>query len=341
MNSTVRAAVIGASGYSGQELLGILLRHPQVKIGSLFAHSKAGNKLADISPRFSGRIDATLNPYSAEAASAHDIIFSALPSGQGMELLGDLADRGKSVIDLSGDFRLQNPVSYQHFYGRPCKVEHLLPEAVYGLPEQNRAKIQEAHLLANPGCYPTSAIIPLLPLLRGGLIEHEHIAISSMSGVSGAGRSASPELSFCEVNETVRAYKVGNHQHIPEIRAALEQDAGKPVSFTFTPHLIPITRGIYTTSAATLRFGVNEEHILSAYRDAFRDEPFVRVSSTEIPEIRNVLHTNYIDIGFCVQPEENRVIIMSAIDNLVKGAAGQAVQNMNIMFGFGEAEGLH
>jgi N-acetyl-gamma-glutamyl-phosphate reductase len=251
-----------------------------------------------------------------------------------------LLSAGKRVIDLGGDFRLQDTSLYERYYKRPHMASTLLKQSVYGLPEWNYDQIKTASLIANPGCYPTSAIMPLAPLLKEGIIESEGIAISSLSGVSGAGRSASVDMSFAEVNESVRAYKVGIHQHIPEIRTALEVLSNTQVKLTFVPHLLPITRGIYTSSYATLKQQVNEQEILAVYEQYYAAAPFVRYSATLIPDIKNVALTNFIDIGFRINQEDRQLVVLSTIDNLIKGAAGQAVQNMNIMFGLQETEGL-
>jgi N-acetyl-gamma-glutamyl-phosphate reductase len=334
------ASIIGASGYSGAELLRILLRHRHISVGPLFANTSAGKRVDEVYPVFAGRVDSTYQPYSIEAACTSDVVFIALPSGEAMSLVPDLLERGKKVIDLGGDFRLRDVGVYREYYKREHASPQLLGTAVYGLPEWNRSRIQSASFVANPGCYPTSAILPLAPLLKEGLIKPRGIVVNSLSGVSGAGRNASVDLSFSEVNESVKAYKVGVHQHIPEIRQALADLGGSDVALTFVPHLLPIIRGIYTSIYAQLAGEATQESVLEAYRRHYANEPFVRVSATAIPEIKNVNFTNYIDIGFRVYPENNHIIIFSAIDNLVKGAAGQAVQNMNIMLGYDETEGL-
>jgi N-acetyl-gamma-glutamyl-phosphate reductase len=268
-----------------------------------------------------------------------DLVFLALPSGESMALAPRLMAGQAKVIDLSGDFRLPDAGLYKQFYGRDHTAGVLLEMAVYGLPELNRDAIRRARLVANPGCYPTAAILALLPALRNGLIDPASVVINSLSGVSGAGRSASVDLSFSEVNENVRAYKVGNHQHIPEIQLVLEHVAGGPVRLTFIPHLVPITRGIYTTVCADLVRGLATEEVLALYDDSYAGAPFVRVKR-RVPEIRAVVNTNYCDIGLTVEARTNRLIIQSVIDNMVKGAAGQAVQNMNLMFGVAEEVSL-
>jgi N-acetyl-gamma-glutamyl-phosphate reductase len=340
LSTALRASIVGASGYSGAELLKILLRHNFVKVDKLFANSSVGKRVKDIYPWFAGRVETTYESYSFDAVDKSDIIFIALPSREAMNIVPALLERGKRIIDLGGDFRLKDPALYEKFYKHQHIAVHLLPQAVFGLPEWNRAAIRTATLVANPGCYPTSAILPLAPVLKEGIVHPHGITISSLSGVSGAGRSASIDFSFGEVNESVRAYKVGEHQHIPEIKTSLEAIIGSPVSMTFVPHLLPITRGIYTSIYATLTNSVTPSDVLEAFRKYYGKEPFVRFSDISIPEIKNVNYTNFIDIGFRIYADNNQLIILSAIDNLVKGAAGQAVQNMNIMFGYNETEGL-
>jgi N-acetyl-gamma-glutamyl-phosphate reductase len=333
-------SIIGASGYSGAELLKILSRHRGVAIGKLFANSSAGRRLDDVNPGFKKVVSIELEGYEPGAAAGSDLVFIALPSGEAMKIVPELLEAGKQVIDLGGDFRLSDAGAYESYYKRSHTAADLLPRAVYGIPEWNRAEIRDSRLIANPGCYPTSAILPLVPLLREGIVNGRGIIINSMSGTSGAGRASSAEYSFSEVNETVRAYRVGDHQHIPEIRQALEAASGREVTVTFTPHLIPITRGIYTSAYASLLRDTDAAEIEAIYEKYYGTEPFIRFSGSAIPEIKNVLNTNCIDIGFHVDPAERRITILSAIDNLVKGAAGQAVQNMNILFGYDETEGL-
>jgi N-acetyl-gamma-glutamyl-phosphate reductase len=338
--STLKVSIVGASGYSGAELLKMLLRHKHSTVEKLFANTSAGKQVSDIYPWFAGRVESSYEPYSVDAACDSDVVFVALPSGEAMNLVPDLLSRGMKVIDLGGDFRLKDVSLYEKYYKHEHNARGLLPQAVFGLPEWNRHQIKSASLVANPGCYPTSAILPLAPLLKEGIIQAQGITISSLSGVSGAGRGASSDLSFVEVNESVKAYKVGIHQHTPEIRSSLEEICGKPVSLTFVPHLLPITRGIYSSMYASLAKEVTQGDVFAAFRKYYSTEPFVRVSETAVPEIKNVNYTNYIDIGFRVNPENNQLIVLSAIDNLVKGAAGQAIQNMNLMFGLDEREGL-
>ncbi len=340
MATTISASIIGASGYSGAELMKILLRHKRVKIEKLFANSSVGKRITDLYPWFAGRVDSTYEQYSVDAACKSDIVFVALPSGEAMNMVPELLQRGKRVIDLGGDFRFQDGSLYEKFYKHEHKAKNILHQAVFGLPEWNRPQIKPASLIANPGCYATSAILPLAPVLKEGIVQSRGIVISSLSGVSGAGRSASVDLSFTEVNESVKAYKVGVHQHTPEIKTSLESISGTTVSLTFVPHLLPITRGIYTSIYAPLAKEVTAGDVLAAYHTYYGSEPFIRVSGTAIPEIKNVNYTNFVDIGFRIHTDNNQLVILSVIDNLIKGAAGQAVQNMNLMFGFDETEGL-
>lgn len=318
----------------------ILLRHRGAKVDRLFAGSSVGKRVEEFYPWFGGKPGVVFESYDPESLCSSDIIFIALPSGEAMRIVPELIARGKKVIDLGGDFRLADAGIYHEYYGREHVAAEFLLSAIYGMPELNRERIGSAELIANPGCYPTSAILPLVPLLRRTMIDPENIIINSMSGASGAGRSSSTELSFCEVNENARGYKVGTHQHIPEIRQALELATGASVAITFTPHLIPITRGIYTTTCAPLAENISIGDIENAFEDDYGDEPFVRFSRMNIPEIKDVRGTNDIAIGFRIDEKNRRVILLSAIDNLVKGAAGQAVQNMNLLFGIEETEGL-
>jgi N-acetyl-gamma-glutamyl-phosphate reductase len=336
----ISVSVVGASGYSGAELLKLLVRHSGVRIEKLFANTSAGKQLADVFPVFHKTLDVVLESYSVDSRDKSDLIFIALPSGEAMNIVPGILAAGKRVIDLGGDFRLQDTSLYERYYKRTHSAAAVLSQAVYGLPEWNKSKIASAALIANPGCYPTSAILPLAPLVKEGMIKLKGIAINSLSGVSGAGKSTSLDMSFVEVNESVRAYKVGVHQHLPEIQTVLSTFSSTPISLSFVPHLLPITRGIYTTIHATMIKQYDEQAILTVYEKYYGKAPFIRYSASAIPEIKNVNYTNYIDIGFRINQEERQIVILSAIDNLIKGAAGQAIQNMNILFGLNETEGL-
>lgn len=336
----ISVSVIGASGYSGIELLKILVRHSRVKLDRLFANTSAGKRVAEVVPSFGKTLDIVLEKYSVQSINSSDLVFIALPSGEAMNIVPEILSSGKRVIDLGGDFRFHDVALYEKYYKRSHTARDTVSKAVYGLPEWNASLIKSAALVANPGCYPTGAILPLAPLLKERLVESKGIVVSSLSGVSGAGRSASAEMSFAEVNESVRPYKVGVHQHTPEIYTTLQSLSGLPIGLTFVPHLLPITRGIYTSTYAPLARSIDEPAVLAAYEKYYLRAPFVRYSATDIPEIKNTAYTNFIDIGFRIDEENNRLIVLSTIDNLVKGAAGQAVQNMNLMFGLDETEGL-
>lgn len=335
-----RVAILGASGYSGAELLRILTRHRWATVSRVFANSSAGKRVDEVYPVFLRRTELVFETYTPEAVEGVDLVFIALPSGEAMNIVPSLIQQGNRVIDLGGDFRLKEPLLYEKFYKREHTARDYLHASTYGLPEINKSKIMKAQLIANPGCYPTSAILSLAPALAHRLIAPEGIIINSLSGVSGAGRTASLELSFVEVNESVRAYKVGLHQHIPEIKSALAEVAGREVNLTFVPHLIPLSRGIYTTSYAQLLDSSHEDEFLNAYESYYQDAPFVRIRRNGIPEIKDVVGTNYCDMTVKLDKVNKCLIVISVIDNLVKGAAGQAVQNMNIMFGYPEEEGL-
>ena len=334
----MKASIVGASGYSGAELVKILGRHPHVELTGLYANTAAGERVDSLygwAPQ-----GLAFEAFSQAALDQDDVIFLALPSGEAMNIAPRLAELGKRVIDLSGDYRLQDIEAFSRFYKKPHASAELIGKAAYGLPEWNRDLIQKSKLISNPGCYPTSAILPLAPLLKQSVIEKDGIVINSLSGVSGAGRKADLATSFVEVNENVKAYKIGVHQHIPEIKSKLVELGGQDVNFTFIQHLLPISRGIYTTITATLAERVNIGEVEAAYEAAYVGEPFVRFRKDWVPSIQDVLHTNNIYIGFTIDETSGKLVITSTIDNLMKGAAGQAVQNLNIMYGFNEQEGL-
>jgi N-acetyl-gamma-glutamyl-phosphate reductase len=334
-----QTAIIGGSGYSGAELMRLLAGRKDLRIARVTANASAGQRVDVLYPDLAGRVDLIFEEFDPDATGEVDVAFVALPSGQGMTVVPSLRERGIRVIDLGGDFRLQAVGEYQQYYRHIHTAPGLLKEAVYGLPELNREKIARASLIANPGCYPTSAILALLPALHHAVVEPQGIVINSLSGISGAGRASSVEYSFTELNENVRAYKIGVHQHVPEIESVLRAGTGRDVSVSFVPHLIPISRGIYTTVHARLAKTMSDEDAAELYESFYRGMPFVRVKR-QIPQIHSVVKTNYCDIYVTVQPRTGHLIIVSVIDNLVKGAAGQAIQNMNLMFGLPETEGL-
>jgi len=317
----------------------LLATRSDVSIAEVVAGASAGKRVDEVYPALTGVVDLTFESFDPDRLEGLDVVFIALPSGEGMKVVPQLMDRVERIIDLGGDFRLQDPALYEKYYGHKHTASSLLDDAVYGLPELNKDRIASAHLVANPGCYPTSAILPLLPLLKTSLIAPDHIVINSLSGVSGAGRSASVEMSFAEVNENIRAYKIGRHQHIPEMESILEQASGKHVGLSFVPHLVPLTRGIHSTIHADLTNPSTDEELQSAYEEFYVDAPFVRMRKTT-PQIKDVAYTNFCDMAFTIEPRTDQLIITSVIDNLVKGAAGQAIQNMNIMLGLPEETGL-
>ncbi len=336
----IRVGIVGASGYSGAELMRLLLPREDVCIELVTAATSVGQRVDALYPSLAGRTSLVFEPFDASRFNGLDVAFISLPSGEGMKVVPQLVGKVKHVIDLGGDFRLRSAEAYQLYYKHQHTATNLLPEAVYGLPELNKAAVKTSRLIANPGCYPTSAILGLLPALVRGVVEEKGIVINALSGVSGAGRSANVEMSFAELNENIRAYKVGNHQHIPEIQSVLSGACGKDVSFSFIPHLVPLTRGIYSTIHATLKQPISTEDVLALYESYYKDAPFVRIVR-QVPQLRAVTWTNFCDIGLFVQERTGQLIILSVIDNLVKGAAGQAIQNMNILFGLPEEKGLH
>lgn len=335
----LRVGIVGASGYSGAELMHLLAPRLDVELATVVAGTSAGKRVDELYPALTGIVDLTFEAFNPDRMDGLDVVFVALPSGEGMNIVPQVLDHVERVIDLGGDFRLSNATLYEEFYGRKHTCPELLGEAVYGLTELNKASIATSHFVANPGCYPTSALLPLLPLLKAGLISPKGIVINSLSGVSGAGRSASVEMSFVEANENIRAYKIGNHQHIPEIQSILEQIAGGSVGLSFVPHLVPLTRGIYTTIHADIAASCTQEAVFDAFLRSYDDAPFIRVRKT-VPQVRDVAFSNFCDIAFRMEERTNQIIIVSTIDNLVKGAAGQAIQNMNVMLGLPEETGL-
>jgi N-acetyl-gamma-glutamyl-phosphate reductase len=343
---TVKTAIVGASGYSGEQLVRLLLRHPGVELVALTSRQEAGRTLAEVMPRFrgwpgAGGLTFMLPTPEAIAATGATVAFLALPHGVAAEIAVPLLAAGLTVIDLSADFRLEDALVYREFYEHEHPAPELLREAVYGLPEVHAARIRKARLIASPGCYPTSVILPLVPLLRAGLIDPATITTCAMSGVSGAGRKASVPLLFAECNESVRAYSVPKHRHLSEIEQELSRAAGQVVRLTFTTHLVPVTAGICTTTYASLRPGVTAADLEKAYAKAYATAPFVRLLGTgSCPDTKNVVGTNFIDIGWAVDDRTGRAVLLSAEDNLIKGAAGQAVQSFNLREGFDETLGL-
>lgn len=337
----ITVGVIGATGYAGAELVRILSGHPRVNLTVLTSRQYAGVRFDQVYPAMQGRVPLVCEALSMERLEdACEVIFLALPHKIPMGIVPELMAKGKRVIDLSADFRFNDPVLYESVYQRHTAKE-LLGDAVYGLSEVYSEDIQGAALIGNPGCYPTSALLPSIPLLRGGLIDPASIVIDAKSGVSGAGRSLSLGTHFCQVNDSFKAYKVAEHRHNPEIDAILSRESGESVSVLFVPHLVPMTRGMLTTQYAYLQNQVTGDDIRACLDVFYGQRPFVRVyPEGSLPETLHVKGTNFCDIGFKVDEKHGRLILISTIDNLVKGAAGQAVQNMNIMCGLDEAAGL-
>ena len=338
----LNVAIVGASGYTGLELIRILHCHPEVAVTCLTSEQSAGRKISDVFPTLRGRCDLTLeNLEPVRVAEKADIIFTALPHKAAMEVVPTFLKLGKHVIDLSADYRLSDPEVYGAWYEPHLNPDNL-KKAVYGLPEIRRAKIKDARLVANPGCYPTSIILALAPLLKLKLINLKEIIADSASGVTGAGRAAKVDSLYCEVNEGFKAYGVGGvHRHIPEIEQELSLLAKEKLVITFTPHLVPMDRGILSTVYAAPHTPTTTEKLVKLYREFYTGEPFVRVlPQGSLPNTAFVRGSNFCDIAPLVDQRTGRVIIVSAIDNLVKGASGQAVQNMNIVCGFPETMGL-
>jgi len=336
-----KIAIVGASGYSGQELVRLLLRHPHVAIACYTSRQYAGKPVTDIFPKFRGQVDATfVEPKIADiAASGAQAVFLALPHGVAAEYAVPLLEKGIKVLDLSADFRLKSAAVYKDFYEHDHPAPALLARAVYGLPEIRRDAIRKADLIACPGCYPTSIILGCAPALKRGLAKPHGIIANSLSGVSGTGRKVSEEYIFPECNESARAYGIPKHRHLSEIEQELSLLAGTELKITFNPHLIPLNRGIVSTICLDLAAPVTTDDVLAVYRDFYKGERFVRVAKA-FPDTKNVQETNFIDISARVDARTNKLIVVTAEDNLTKGAAGQAVQCLNLAFGYDETEGL-
>jgi N-acetyl-gamma-glutamyl-phosphate reductase len=337
----MRIGVAGATGYTGLELVRLLSKHPKVKITALTSERYIGQPLWKVFPSVLKETDLVCQALEIEPlVKACDLIFTALPHKTAMDIVPKFIEKGRKVVDLSADFRLTDPKTYEEWYDSHTAPE-LLPKSVYGIPELYRENIRTASLVANPGCYPTSIILPLAPILRNKLIDLRTIIADSKSGVSGAGRSAVLSSLFSEVSENFKAYKVAEHRHTPEIEQELSRAAGEPVVITFTPHLVPMKRGILSTIYASLVQPMTEEAIIESYRRAYGDEKFIRLRPVDLPpSTADVFGSNYCDIGLKIDKRNNRLILISAIDNLVKGASGQAIQNMNLMLGFEESLGI-
>jgi N-acetyl-gamma-glutamyl-phosphate reductase len=339
----IKVGIAGATGYSGIELLRLLGNHPEVEVVLAGTESYIGQELSAVYPHLAGRFSLLGREATAEALAAEcDVVFTALPHGVPMKLAPAVLAAGKKFIDLGADFRLKDTAAFEKWY----KHQHLAPElnaeAVYGLPELFREQIKGARLVGNPGCYPTSCALAAAPLLKAGVVETRGIIFDSKSGVSGAGRGVNLGVHFSEVNENFKAYNIaGAHRHTPEIEQTLSTLAGTPILVSFTPHLVPMTRGILTTAYFNLTQEMSTEQVLALFREFYAGEPFVRIRSAgDLPSTKQVAGSNYCDIGLQVDRRTGRVLVVAVIDNLVKGAAGQAVQNMNLLFGLPETTGL-
>jgi len=337
----LKVGVIGATGYTGEEILKILLKIPEVKIAYIAAKVDKKANINEIFPYFKGKLSLECdNLDEKKAVELCDLVFLALPHTVSMEIAPAFINAGKKVIDLSADYRLDAQI-YKDWYKAEQKDSKNLKSAVYGLPELYREDIKKAKLIANPGCYPTAAILSLAPAVTAFSKDIESIIIDAKSGVTGAGRKASLDFFFSEINENLKAYKVNCHQHMPEVEQGLSKLAGKKVNITFVPHLIPMNRGILETTYVKLNKVIPAAKVLDIYQKFYRNEPFVRLRTDgTFPQVKDVVNTNFCDIGLKVEEENKLLILVTCIDNLLKGAAGQAVQNMNIMCGFKEAAGL-
>tara|TARA_B100000686_G_scaffold353301_1_gene458353 strand:+ start:445 stop:1479 length:1035 start_codon:yes stop_codon:yes gene_type:complete len=335
-----KVSVAGATGYTGFELVRLLMRHPETEIISLTSETYAGKCISEVFPALKGWIEQTLIPLGSELPPC-DFLFLALPHTESMRRVQQFLENGIKIIDLSADFRLRDPRVFEQWYGATHLKPNLLDSAVYGLPELHRQQIKSAQLVANPGCYPTSIILGLAPLMVCDWIDRSTLIADSKSGISGAGRKSNLATQYAECNDAISAYNIGDHRHTPEIEQELSSVAGQDIRLTFSPHLAPMTRGILSTIYVNLKHSVSVNKILECYETFYQGEPFVHIlKSGNFAGTRHVNHSNVCHIGIQVDTRTNRVVITSAIDNLVKGASGQAVQNMNIMLGVKETVGL-
>jgi len=338
----VKVAVLGASGYAGIEAVRLLATHPNVELTILTSEHYSGREVADVYRHLAGYDLPVFEELRPEfIAGRADAVLSCLPERTGAPIIANLIDHGLKVIDLSADFRLRDPAAYRATYGAEHPAPALLARAVYGLTEFHRHEVREANLVANPGCYPTGALLGLLPLIRRDLIDPASIIIDSKSGTTGARRAAAVDQLFAEVNENFRAYKVGSHRHTPEMEQEIGSALGREVAILFVPHLLPVTRGILTSIFTRPRAGTAEQDVRAAFEASFAKSRFVRLLKPgELPELRNVRATNYCEIAFVLDRRSQTLCILTAIDNLGKGAAGQAIQNLNLMIGCDEATAL-
>ena len=338
----IRVGVLGATGYAGIETVRILTKHPEVTITKLVSHSFVGKKISDVYPAFKNVCDIVCEDLDVEDIAAEcDIVFTALPHGASKEVIPAIYEKGVKIVDLSGDFRYDSKEVYEQWYGEPHCAPEILEKSVYGLCEIHRDKIKDATLVGNPGCYTTCSILALYPLLKAGVVKKDNIIIDAKSGVTGAGRTEKLPYSFCECTENSKAYKIATHRHTSEIEQELGHAANDEILVSFTPHLIPQKRGILATSYANLTEDISDEEIYNIFSEFYKGEYFIRIHKPgSLPETKNVAGSNFMEIGFKVDHRLKRVVVSSVIDNLYKGAAGQAVQNMNIMMGLDEKTGI-
>lgn len=336
----IKVAIVGATGYAGEELIKILLRHDDVIITSLTAKIDKEMPISLIFPSLAGQIDMVCKNLDIdEVAKKAEFIFLALPHKVSMEVVPSFIKKGKKVVDLSADYRLKDLNIYKKWYGVEHKDKANVLKAVYGMPELYQKEIKKTNLIANPGCYPTGIILAISPLLKESLIDADDIIIDAKSGVSGAGRNALLSLHFCEVNENLKAYKINTHQHKPEIEQILSSVAAKDIHVVFVPHLVPMNRGILSTIYLKTKKKIDTKRAINIYKKFYKDAPFIRILNEGLfPQIKDVVKTNFCDIG--IKVENDLAIVVAAIDNLVKGASGQAVQNMNVMCEFSQTKGL-
>ncbi len=336
----IKVGVVGGTGYTGVELLRLLVAHKEVELAVITSRSESGQAVSGLYPNLRGHVDIAFSDPDIESLSGCDVVFFATPNGTAMLMAPQLVAAGVKVIDLAADFRLQDTSVWQHWYGLEHACPSLLKDAVYGLPEINRKAISKANIVANPGCYPTAVILGYIPLIENNLVDDAHLIADAKSGVSGAGRSANVANLLCEATESVKSYAVDGHRHLPEIRQILSSIAGHDVGLTFVPHLMPMIRGIEASLYSVLKADVEDLHAI--YVERYKDEPFVDVLPLGVsPETRSVKGSNMCRVSVFKPQGGDTVVVSSVIDNLVKGAAGQAIHNMNLMFGFEETTGIN
>ena len=338
----IKVSIIGANGYTGHELVRLLSQHPNVQIKTITSRSNVGRKISELYPSLHGVADLTFEDMDVDKIAAQsDVVFAALPHGASASILPQFVEKGVKVIDLSGDFRYDDLTVYEKWYGIVHPYPELMKKAVYGLCELHREKIKKADLIGNPGCYSTCSILALAPLVDENIIDTKSIIIDAKSGVSGAGREPAQPYHFCDCTETMKAYKVAEHRHTSEIEQEISLLAGSEIMISFTPHLVPMKRGIFATCYANLAGEYKVEELIALYQEYYKDDFFVRICENgRLPEIHDVSGSNFVDIGLVVDQRLKRVVVVCCIDNLIKGAAGQAVQNMNLLFGLDEKTGL-